>query len=582
MDQRLSDVLVELGFLDEDEVEFVRERQKATGLKFAEQIVEDNVLTEARLVSALSKHLRLGAVDPVVTPVHKRVLALIPPEIAFEHLVIPYARKREGDTDMLFVTISDPFDEAALDAVQTYLGEDLRAVWVLAGRSEIRQGLLHHYGREFAPPGFDDRPPPPPPGTADLDFVDADLVLSGLDAEAKRPEEAPLPRPLGPYTLQKRIGTGGMAEVYVATHQGAGDVDKTLVLKVLLPSLAKKPEFRKLFIGEAELSLLLRHPNLIDVYNLGEADGTSFIAMEHVTGVDLQALLERLRERETSMPLPLALYVVSELLNGLHYCHGATDDHDQPLNIVHRDVSPANILISYRGEVKLGDFGVAKATTTEQTALGVLKGKCGYMAPEQVLGEKVDRRTDVFAAAIVMHELLTGRTLFGGTDSNMSEVERLLEGDIGPPLSKQRPGISREIDAVVHQALARDAGARFQTAFEFRQAIRDIQNASELRASGRDLADFMRAVLDDEPAPPPAPPTPIANPMPRQLEGTAVTLGEVTLQDMAGAEGTPGRTVPAGQFVTVVHAVGEHVLVYVPPRGPAGYVRESDLGSIGD
>ena len=221
------------------------------------------------------------------------------------------------------------------------------------------------------------------------------------------------PRRFGKYLLLERIGRGGMAEVYRSKTFGAAGFVKECAIKKILTSLLDDDQFVRMFIDEAKLTAFLNHPNIVQVLDLGEIDGHLFIAMEYVAGKDLLDVLARSARRGIRIPVELTLHIATEMLKGLDFAHKARDSKGEPMGIVHRDVSPSNILISYDGQVKVGDFGIAKSQLqSSKTEVGTQKGKTGYMSPEQVTGGVIDRRSDLFAAAVILFEMLTMTRLF--------------------------------------------------------------------------------------------------------------------------------------------------------------------------
>jgi serine/threonine-protein kinase len=239
---------------------------------------------------------------------------------------------------------------------------------------------------------------------------------------------------LGRYQLLKRIAVGGMAEIYVAKQTGVEGFEKLVVIKKILPQFARDPYFIKMFLNEARLAARLTHPNIAHIYDLGYAAGVYFIAMEYIHGENLSGITFACRKQKHTIPLEHALKMVSQICEGLQYAHAKTNVQGKPLGIVHRDISPQNILISYEGMVKLVDFGVAKATTLydEDTHAGQIKGKLAYMSPEQVRGEKMDSRADLFSLGIVLWELATGKRLFGRFEPAVI-LQKIDEGEIPPP-----------------------------------------------------------------------------------------------------------------------------------------------------
>ena len=274
----------------------------------------------------------------------------------------------------------------------------------------------------------------------------------------------------GEYELVRHIATGGMAEIFIARHS-TGGLDRVLVIKRMLPELAVRPDFVTMFLDEARLTASLQHPHVVRVHDLGQAEGSYFIAMELVDGPHLGALFAHSLRARRPLPVELCAWIVARAADGLHYAHEVNDPATgHALELVHRDISPQNILVSRNGAVKVTDFGVAKASTQKtKTRTGIVKGKVSYMSPEQCLGEEVDRRTDVFALGIVLYELLTRRRLFR-EKSDLLIMQRITAEDVAPA-STVNPVINGELDAIVARALARNADARYATAGEFAEAL---------------------------------------------------------------------------------------------------------------
>lgn len=455
-------MLLELGFIEEDRLEVALVEARTSAMPLGRYLVESGEVEENLLVSALSRHLGVHSVDPVRTPIHPKVLELVPRELANRHRVVPIARKREDDAEKLLLATTDPFADEARRAVEAILPPETTVSWLLCGETDMAAALLHHYGIS----------------TEDLPFADADLV-----EQTKKPTgEA-----FGDYELGKRIGTGGMAEIFLANVKGVTGPAAKLAIKRLLPKLASDEEARQAFVGEAELCVGLRHPNVVQVHHLGEADGALFIAMEFVDGRDLLRVLGEYVKQDKEVPVPVALHVVMQILQGLDYCHEAVDADGEPLGIVHRDVSPSNVLISKQGDVKLSDFGIARA---EESAAG----KNRYMAPEQIEGRPIDRRTDVFAAGLVAFELLTRRPLF---DNDAEEVLRTLDTDFSQRLRHHRDDLPEDLEAILARALATKPDERFQTAAEMRDAIYGVVAKNGWGAGAKDVAAFVSAVFPE-------------------------------------------------------------------------------------
>jgi serine/threonine-protein kinase len=274
---------------------------------------------------------------------------------------------------------------------------------------------------------------------------------------------------------------GGMAEVFLAVAIGPEGFQRRLVIKRMLPHLSKDGSFVRMFIDEAKLCGMLSHPNLVQIFEFGEIDESFFIAMEHVDGQTLFAVRNKLAEMDRRAPVAASLEIARQVCLGLHYAHSLESTNGQSLGIVHRDISPSNIMLSYHGVVKILDFGIARLNEElreTKTQAGTMKGKLSYMSPEQVRMENVDGRSDVFAIGIVLHEMLTGRRLFK-SGSDLSGAKLVLEGPIALP-SSVNPEVPASVDPIVMRALERDRDARYQTAGEMAE---DLQNAlSEMRA----------------------------------------------------------------------------------------------------
>jgi tRNA A-37 threonylcarbamoyl transferase component Bud32 len=315
----------------------------------------------------------------------------------------------------------------------------------------------------------------------------SDLVLALATGSAPTGTIAAGTR-LGKYEVLELRGSGGMAEVYVARAHEAAGVTQWAVIKRVLPHLARDPEFVRMFLDEAKITASLDHPNIAHVKEVGRGAGEFFIALEFVHGVDLKRIL---KESAVHGPVPYgpALTIVGAVADALDYAHER--------GIVHRDVTPSNIMVTYEGHAKVLDFGIAKAARTAMTRAGTIKGKVGYMSPEQCLAEEVDRRTDVFALGILLYEITLGRKLFRG-DSDFAIMNQITLGRITPPrgLNPQYP---EELEAIVLQALALDPAARFQSARAFASAVDDFAHGHAVRTSPAVVAGWMRAVFGEAP-----------------------------------------------------------------------------------
>jgi len=346
------------------------------------------------------------------------------------------------------------------------------------------------------------------------------------DANLPRPDA---PRPFGKYELLELIGTGGMAEIFKARATGPEDFQKVLVVKKILPEYAQNRAFVNMLIAEAKVTSLLEHPNIVQIYELGEIEGQYYIAMELVDGADLLDVLARCTRDKLRLPTELALFIISEVCKGLAHAHAATDADGRPLNIIHRDVSPSNILLGLNGAVKIMDFGVATADFGRDPVFdpsqASLKGKLGYLSPEQVLGLPIDRRSDVFALGIILFEVLTLKRLFLGK-TDIQTLVNIREANVERKF-KRHSYIPKPIRTILHRALARDPAHRYQTATDMQEAILDYLFETRLRVTSRSLATFLRQVLH-----PPAP-----------LEAPA-TRPQARPDFFDEASAPPGATVP--------------------------------------
>jgi len=296
------------------------------------------------------------------------------------------------------------------------------------------------------------------------------------------------------YMLVGEIAEGGMGELFLGVQQGPEGFSKVVVVKRLVGHLMKNEEFVQMFIDEARLGARLEHPNIVKTYEFGEHAGQYYTVMEFLAGEDLRRILNKLRTPpHRRLSLPLAVHIVAQICNGLHFAHELTDLQGKPLDLVHRDINPANVIVTYAGEVKIIDFGVAKvSTTTRQTVAGVIKGKIAYMSPEHILSRKVDRRSDVFSTGIILWEMLMGRPLFA-RDCDAATMYAVMNDPIPRP-SRERPEIPPALDAIVARALARTPGERFATAEDMRVALDQIA-ATLPRCDGHTIGWMMEKVF---------------------------------------------------------------------------------------
>jgi len=299
------------------------------------------------------------------------------------------------------------------------------------------------------------------------------------------------------YRITERVAAGGMAEVFRGVAESMRGFKKNIAIKRILPSLTKNKKFVAMFLDEARLSLALQHANIVQVFDIGHTEETYFIVMEYVDGVDLKALLEWRRRINRRVPIAHALYMALEICKGLSYAHELLNpDTNAPFGIVHRDISPPNVLISKQGEVKVVDFGLAKATSqVEITDPGVVKGKMSYLSPEAARGEEVDHRADIFAVGILLYELLTGKRLFYG-ETDYQTVELVRNAKI-PPIKPQNPQVEPELEDIVRKSLARRKEDRYQNATDIQDALAQYAYSRGLKVIARDIAELVRQCLED-------------------------------------------------------------------------------------
>jgi eukaryotic-like serine/threonine-protein kinase len=318
--------------------------------------------------------------------------------------------------------------------------------------------------------------------------------LASIDPQSQ-PEELKRGSRLGKYELLLRIGRGGMATVWVARELGQKPEESPLLaVKAILSDLAGDQEFSKMFLDEGRIVKMIRNPHVVDVYEAGEDRGIMYISMEWVEGDSLHAIIAEAGKRRP-IPPEMAVRIISDAAAGLHAAHELKDDAGHPMNVVHRDVSPHNILLGVDGGVKLVDFGVAKAMgrLSEVTSAGQLKGKFGYMSPEQAMAKRVDRRSDIFALGIVLFELTTGRRLFRG-EHDAETLHMVVSGKIPQP-SSIIPGYPAALESIVMKALTRDPAKRHQTAAELQKELEAYLKAERVVVPRAGIANLLKKVL---------------------------------------------------------------------------------------
>lgn len=335
------------------------------------------------------------------------------------------------------------------------------------------------------------------PSSGPIDL--ASLVEQALGSplgKGARADEPIVDGTYGPYRLLQKIAVGGMAEVFKAKRTGVEGFEKVVAVKRILPHLSDNKEFVEMFIDEAKMVAGLTHPNIVQISDLGKIDKSYYIAMEYVHGRDLRSILRRAKERGLRLPLDLTVLIVSKVCSALEFAHRKKDERGRPMLIVHRDISPQNILISFEGEVKLTDFGIAKAATKARiTDAGALRGKLLYMSPEQAWGKAMDRRSDLFSLGIVFYEMITDQKPFLGS-SEMSILEMVRECRIAPP-SDVNPRIPERLEKVVMTALDREPDHRYQDAVEM---YRDLDRVLHERQppTAVELTRFLELLFDEE------------------------------------------------------------------------------------
>lgn len=306
----------------------------------------------------------------------------------------------------------------------------------------------------------------------------------------------------GKYTLLEKIAVGGMAEIYKAKTEGIGGFEKLLAIKRLHPKFGREHDVTQMLVDEARIAVHLTHPNIAQIFDLGCIDNQYFIAMEYIDGLDLHQVRKRVGERGGEVPAEALVFVVAEALSGLHYAHTRRDANGSELQIVHRDISPQNLMISYEGEVKVVDFGIAKAEMRAQQATqhGIIKGKFYYMSPEQAYGHHVDARTDVFAAGMVLYEILAGRNPYAGAEEY--ELLKAVRQAQIPALSSIRPQVDDELSKIVAKALQRDPQHRFSSARQMQMALVRYLDRRFGPYRRIELAEFVRSLDGRQPTAP--------------------------------------------------------------------------------
>ncbi len=301
----------------------------------------------------------------------------------------------------------------------------------------------------------------------------------------------------GKYVLLNRIAVGGMAEIFLARQEGLEGFEKTICIKRIRPHLSSQPNFVRMFLNEAKLAAQLNHPNIVQIYDLGRINDSYFIAMEYISGRDMSRIIPKAEKADIPFPMIYALKIGSNCCEGMYYAHTKTDAYGNPLNIVHRDLTPENVLVGFNGTVKIVDFGIAKASTQlGQTRAGEIKGKLSYMSPEQAMGHQLDHRSDIFSLGAVMYEWITGYRLFTG-ENEMAILKSIIDGKIYPP-SYFKEDVPEQVERILMKALSKDREERYQSAWELQFDIDTFVASNDFTPSNIHLANFLKQIFSDE------------------------------------------------------------------------------------
>ncbi len=304
------------------------------------------------------------------------------------------------------------------------------------------------------------------------------------------------PKRLGKYILLDKLAVGGMAELYRALITGVQGFEKLIAIKKILPHLATEEELITSFIDEAKLAALLHHQNIVQIYDFGSLDESYFIAMEYLFGKDCRIITNKAKEKKLPIELEYALFIVSRICAGLDYAHNLKDFQGKPLNIIHRDISPPNILITFEGDVKIVDFGIAKAASQNtMTQMGMIKGKVAYMSPEQAAGKKIDNRSDIFSCGIILYELVTGSKMFSGDTLHILSKVRNAEFD--KPEETQK-GLPDKLLKIIYKALEKDPERRFQSCSDMLTDIEECLYGNGMRPTVQGLAKYLKTLFSTE------------------------------------------------------------------------------------
>ena len=304
------------------------------------------------------------------------------------------------------------------------------------------------------------------------------------------------PRKFGKYLLVDKIAAGGLAELFTSRVSGAQGFEKLIAIKTILPHLAQENELIGCFIDEAKLAALLNHQNIVQIYDFGDIDGTFYIAMQYLFGKDLRRVLDRAKEKSFSIDLGYSLYITSLICSGLDYAHNLKDLEGTPLQLIHRDVTPQNIILTYDGDVKIVDFGIAKAAARSTlTQVGTIKGKVAHMSPEQASGQSIDHRSDIFATGILLYELVTGKKMFTGDTMEILAKVRDCKYELAESITSDLP---KKVYSIIHRALAKDPDKRYQSCGEMQTDLEDCIHELTVWPTSRGLSKIMNSIYQQD------------------------------------------------------------------------------------
>ncbi len=387
---------------------------------------------------------------------------------------------------------------------------------------------------------------PAPPSSAS--------ALGGI--EGRDPFMEGMPARFGKYTLIRKLATGGMAELFLAIQKSVAGFEKLIVIKRILPAMNQDKAFIDMLLHEARVAATLSHPNIVQIFDVGQHEGNYYIAMEHVHGEDLRSIVRQMKKKGVSeFPLEHAISIVLGMCAGLAYAHEKRDLDGSQLNIVHRDISPQNVVVTFTGDVKIVDFGIAKSDskTNHETKSGKLKGKIPYMSPEQARGEQIDWRSDIFATSVMLFELTTGKRLFKGA-SEFETLKLICEREYPMP-STVRRGYPHELEHIVMRGLNKDRGARFQSSREMQAMLEEFVRRERIPTSTIALSQFMQSLFEDK----------LASQKEQLLQGKQLA-DIIALQHGPDSDGGVDATGSRSSQSTLSMPAASHTVTGVPAR----------------